>query len=229
VVEVGFTPDKSGILRADPVLTRCDGGTGDGFDRGGAPVSCLNAPLVQWGNGFGVPQHEGNFNATITLFDNLRLYGLVDWQGEHYRTLTDASCRHTCFFTSEVFVKRLDLDEPWVPNALAAIDNVVTNSPYLGTFNAAFARLREVSATYTLPNSFASRVGASRASINVAARNLGFLYRADTHISGAVIHDPEARGLAGGGGEGGGGNVNLGSNSNVPPLANFLVTLRASF
>jgi hypothetical protein len=80
-----------------------------------------------------------------------------------------------------------------------------------------------------MPEAFATRMGASRASVNVAARNLGFLYRAQTHASGAPIHDPEARGLAGGGAEGGAGNVNLGSNSNVPPLASFLVTLRAFF
>jgi TonB-linked SusC/RagA family outer membrane protein len=226
VVQVGF--DETG--KTDPAQTFCDGGTGfDGLEPGGDPVSCLNAPLVRWGNGFGVPKYEGNFNAGITLFNSLRLQGLVDWQGEHYRTLTDASCRHTCFFTSEVVVKRHDLDEPWVPYALVAVDNEVDDSPYLGTFNASFARLREVSANYTLPNTLSSRIGASRTSINVAARNLWFLYRAQTDISGAVVHDPEARGVSGGGAEGGGSNVNLGSNSNVPPLATFLVTLRASF
>jgi TonB-dependent SusC/RagA subfamily outer membrane receptor len=206
----------------------CDGGT-ESLDPGGAPVPCNQAPLLRFGNGFGIPKHEGNFNASLTMFGNLRLYALVDWQGEHYRTLTDASCRHTCFWTSEVAVKRHELDEPWAPFAVAAIDGMITTSPYTNTFNAAFARLREVSASYTLPDQLVQRTGASRASLNVAARNLGFLYRAQTHISGAPVHDPEARGLAGGGAEGGAGNVNLGSNSNVPPLASFLVTLRASF
>lgn len=206
----------------------CDGGTPDGLP-GGQPVPCNQAPELRWKNGFGIPKHEGNFSATLTLFDNLRIYGLVNWEGEHYRTLTDASCRHTCFWTSEVYVKRHEMNEPWAPYAIAAIDGLIPNSPYVGTFNASFARLREVSATYSLPNSLAQRVGATRASVNVAARNLGFLYRAQKHISGAPVHDPEARGLAGGGAEGGTGNVNLGSNSNVPPLANFVITLRASF
>jgi len=205
----------------------CDAGV-DGRP-GGAAVPCNEAPVLVYENGFGVPVHEGNFNATVTLFNNLRLYGLVDWQGEHYRTLTDASCRHTCFYTSEVAVKRNLLDEPWAPFAVAAIDGMIATSPYTGTFNAAFARVRELSASYTLPQAVTNRMRASRATLNVAARNLWFLYRAQTDVSGAPIHDPEARGLAGGGAEGGAGNVNTGSNSNIPPLATFLVTLRASF
>ncbi len=210
------------------VNVMCDGGTED-LNPGGAPVPCANAPLLRWGNGFGIPKHEGNFSATLTLFRDLRLYGLVDWQGEHYRTLTDASCRHTCFWTSEVAVKRNELNEPWVPFAVAAIDARVASSPYVNTFNASFARLRELSATYNLPEAIARRMGASRTSLNVAARNLWFLYRAQTDISGAPVHDPEARGLSGGGAENDAGNVNLGSNSNVPPLTSFLITLRASF
>jgi len=208
----------------------CDGGTGsDGLSPGGSPVPCATAPQLQYGNGFGIPKYEGNFSATLTVFGNLRFSGLVDWQGEHYRTLTDASCRHTCFFTSEIAVRRAEVQEPWAPFAVAALDNLIANSAYLNTFNASFARLREVSANYTLPSSLSDRMRASRASISVAARNLGFLYRAQTEISGAPVHDPEARGLAGGGAEGGAGNVNLGSNSNVPPLTSFLLTLRASF
>jgi TonB-dependent SusC/RagA subfamily outer membrane receptor len=208
----------------------CDGGTGaDGLSPGGSPVPCASAPLLRYGNGFGIPKYEGNFNAVVTLFGNLRLAGLVDWQGEHYRTLTDASCRHTCFWTSEIAVRRNEVTEPWAPFAMAAIDGLVASSPYVNTFNASFARLREVSANYTLPDFITSRMRASRASLSVAARNLGFLYRAQTTIAGVPVHDPEARGLAGGGAEGGAGNVNLGSNSNVPPLTSFVVTLRASF
>ena len=36
-----------------------------------------------------------------------------------------------------------------------------------------FVRFRELSATYTLPGTWASRLGASRASVTVAGRNLG--------------------------------------------------------
>jgi TonB-linked SusC/RagA family outer membrane protein len=228
---LGLTADFDAQGRL--VNVTCDGGTGaSGIEPGGAAAPCTGAnqaPLLRFGNGFGIPKHEANVNATLTLFRNLRLYGLVDFQGEHYRTLTDASCRHTCFWTSEVAVKRHELQEPWVPFAVAAIDARIPGSPYVNTFNASFARVREVSASYTLPDAVVDRMGASRATLNVAARNLWFLYRAQTEIAGAPVHDPEARGLAGGGGEGGGGNVNLGSNSNVPPLASFLVTLRASF
>ncbi len=227
ITNAEFNPDGT----INDASVTCDGGTGENnWEPGGADVRCAAAPVLRYENGFGIPVHEGNFNAAVTLFNNLRIQALVDWQGEHYRTLTDASCRHTCFTTSELTVKRQD--SPWgaagaIP--LAGMDGKASSTPYAGTYNSAFARLREISASYTLPESVVSKVGASRASLNLAARNLGFLYRAQTDIWGAVVHDPEARGLAGGGAEGGGGNVNLGSNSNVPPLTSFLVTLRASF
>jgi TonB-linked SusC/RagA family outer membrane protein len=203
------------VTRNVTTLT-CDGGTGfDGRDRGGAPVTCTSAPLVQLGNGLAIPKYEASLNTTFTLFDNLRLYAMAEWRGEHWRSLTDASCRHTCFYTSRAAVERPDE----YAKTVAAIDGLIPSSPYTAWFNASFAKLREVSATYSLPASLAGRMGASRASISVAARNLWTIWQAQTDIGGAPITDPEARNAA----------SLTGSNSNIPPLASFLVTLRASF
>src|SRR5690606_40676296 len=77
-----------------------------------------------------------------------------------------------------------------LPVALrVSIDGMIATSPYTGTFNAAFARVRELSASYTLPQAVTNRMRASRATLNVAARNLWFLYRAQTDVSGAPIQD----------------------------------------
>jgi hypothetical protein len=194
----------------------CDGGTGDdGLDRGGSPVACNSAPLVQLGNGRAIPKYEAMLNTSVNLFGSLRLHAMAEWRGEHWRSLTDASCRHTCFYTSRAAVERPD---EYV-YTIAAIDGLIPSSPYTAWFNASFAKLREVSATYTFSDALSGRIGASRASLNVAARNLLTIWRSQDDIGGAPITDPEARNAA----------SLTGSNSNVPPLASFVITLRASF
>ena len=203
----------------------CDGGTGFlGLDPGGAPEPCSGAPRIRQGNGLAIPKYEATMFTSITLFDNLRLYAMAEWRGEHWRNLTDASCRHTCFQTSEASVRR---DDPFM---VAAITNRARNTGLTRDFNASFAKLREISLNYTLPASMAARAGASRASINVAARNLWTIWQAQYTIGdattpsgetypGVPITDPEARRA---------GSLTS-SNSNVPPLSNFTVTMRVTF
>jgi hypothetical protein len=200
-----------------PASLTCDMGGGfDGMEPSGIPGPCTGsagAPLVRMGNGLAIPKYEANMNTTVTLFQNLRLFAMVEWRGEHWRSLTDASCRHTCFQTSEVSVRR------HIPFAVAAIDGNVAGTRHTGSFNASFAKLREVSANYTLPSTLAGRIGASRASVSVAGRNLWTIWTAQDEISGAPVTDPEARNAT----------SITGSNSNVPPLTSFVVTMRVSF
>ncbi len=203
----------------------CDGGTGVlGLDPGGAPEPCSGAPRIRQGNGLALPKHEATVNTTITLFDNLRLYAMAEWRGEHWRNLTDAACRHTCFQTSEASVRR---DDPFM---VAAITGRAQQTRLTNEFDASFAKLREISLNYTLPTSLAARAGASRASINVAARNLWTIWQATYTIGdattpsgetypGVPVTDPEARRA---------GSLTA-SNSNVPPLTNFTVTMRVTF
>ncbi len=216
---------KSVILTADidpdtrnVINLTCDSGTGfDGREPGGEPMACTNAPEIRWGNGRTFPKYEASFNTTLTLFENLRLFAMAEWRGEHYRNLQDADCRHACFWTSEVAVKR-----DRYPRALAQIDGLTPgglSGAYISTFDGSFAKLRELSASYTLPTEFAGRVGASRASVNLAARNLLTIWVAQKDIAGAPVTDPEARNAT--------SMVN--SNSNVPPLTSITLTMRVSF
>src|SRR5690606_33366463 len=112
---------------------------------------CSNAPYLRRGNGLAIPKYEATFNTTLTVFRNLRLYGLVDWKGEHWRGTYDAGCRHTCFWTSEIAVKRDEMNVPWAAEMTAVIDGIAPGTGMAEFYNASAARLREVSANYTLP------------------------------------------------------------------------------
>lgn len=88
--------------------------------------------------------------------------------------------------------------------------------------DAGFARLRSVSATYTFPSSLAHIFGASRASLNLAATNLFFLWRAQEEIFGRKDQDPETR-----------WGTNSGLNGYIqtvlPQLTSFTATMRVTF
>ena len=84
--------------------------------------------------------------------------------------------------------------------------------------DAGFARLRELSATYTLPSD--RLLGASRASISVAARNLWFLWRAEDNIFGRPVIDPETRAR---------GQFVGQTQTQLPPAASVVTTFRITF
>ena len=136
-------------------------------DGKGGTVACASAPRVFLGNS--VPTQEGSFSAGLTLFKNLRVNAFVDWRAG-YKKL-DGNYRVRC----GAFVLCRELyypDEVQDKAQLAAVQAGTAYTHHL-IHDASFARFRELAATYTLPNSIARRVGASRASITVAGRNLG--------------------------------------------------------
>jgi hypothetical protein len=83
--------------------------------------------------------------------------------------------------------------------------------------DSSFFRLREVSANLILPESYARRIGASRATLNVAARNLATW----TDWTGM---DPEARFLGGARGLFGGFEQN-----HLPQLTSFTTSINLTF
>ncbi|HUP18621.1 MAG TPA: SusC/RagA family TonB-linked outer membrane protein [Gemmatimonadota bacterium] len=114
------------------------------------------------------PDFWGSFGSTVTLWDNLQLYALLDWQRGHL----------THNLTYPFRLQFASARERWDPDFIDPIDlaNLLTfvgngePLPWLETGN--FTKLREVSATYTLPIEYASRVGARRVALTVSGRNL---------------------------------------------------------
>jgi TonB-linked SusC/RagA family outer membrane protein len=124
-----------------------------------------------------LPKLTLGFTNRITLFDNLTLYGFMDYQGGHYKFCAICSVR-----------TRIDLNSVWItdPNlsdterarllSLQTVDFVVPSD---------FVKLRELSATYTIPSRYTERFGFSRAAVTAAGRNLWMWTR---YIGGG---DPE--------------------------------------
>jgi TonB-linked SusC/RagA family outer membrane protein len=140
-------------------------------DGKGGETACLTsagqpaAPRVFIGRSD--PSLEGSFNSTLTLFQRWRLYGLVDFKAGH--RILNNNDRARC----QVFAQCLANLEPqeYDPVFVAQIQspNILRHWIYQ---KGDFARLREVSASYTLSPTIAALAGARNGTLTLSGRNL---------------------------------------------------------
>jgi TonB-linked SusC/RagA family outer membrane protein len=174
---------------------------------GSSPLPCDDAPVLYLGRS--APNLEGGVSSTLTLFGRLRLYALVDFKSgvltfnntEGYRCQVRLICRENV----------LPLESDPVRVAVAQSNRVYWSS-YLQ--NSSFAKLREVSASYTLPSSITGRLGANNGSLTLSGRNL----HTWTDYPGM---DPELMFLS--------DQFTRTEQANTPPLSQFVMTLRLAF
>jgi TonB-dependent starch-binding outer membrane protein SusC len=124
-----------------------------------------------------LPKYTLGFTNRVTLFNNLTLYAFTDYQGGHFKFCAMCSIR-----------TRLDLNSEEITNPdispvefarLRSLQTVDYVSP------SDFLKLRELSATYSVPRQYTNRLGFSRAAITASGRNLWMWTR---YIGGG---DPE--------------------------------------
>lgn len=175
------------IFLQRPVSTTVDG---DGNitralcdDGAGGAVDCSDAPRVF--SGVPMPKWQTTLNTTVTLFDRVRLFALVDAMGGHHMMDGDIGASHVLIRNSRAIYERTD-------PILVGYDHLNAWQAS-GLFDAGFMKLREVSLSYDLPSELASRIGAGGASVSVAGRNMATLWRATDEIFGRKIVDSEMR------------------------------------
>jgi TonB-linked SusC/RagA family outer membrane protein len=181
----------------------CDPGPG-----GGAPVACASAPQVFLGST--TPTREGAFTSTLSFFQNFSIYALVDFKGG-YKKL-DGNRRVRC----HLFI---ECRENYFPQEFSpAIVGAISSSAYVSDLinDASYTKLREISLSYNLPGSFATRLGATRASVSIAGRNL----HTWTNYQGL---EPEASF------QGGTRGFGQWEQDVTPQLRSFVATLRLNF
>ena len=168
------------------------------------------APRVFLGRS--TPKTEGGVSSTLTLWGRLRLYALVDYKLGFKKTDNNLRARCQVFETclENVYPQRYN------PALIAGIQSPDVLVDWV--FNdAGYAKLRELSLSYQLPDPWAARVGARRASVTVAGRNL----HTWTNWTGL---DPEALFL----GEGFGQHTVF-EQDQLPQLAQFVATVNVTF
>ncbi|MDB4887578.1 MAG: TonB-dependent outer membrane protein SusC/RagA [Gemmatimonadetes bacterium] len=183
-------------------------------DGAGGTVACASAPLVYYGQP--TPTRLGSVTNTFTLFKHLQLSALTDFQTG--MTYEDGSieANHQNFQNTAM---ANPVSGPVDP-VFAAYQGSVGRPP-LGFFDAGFAKLRELSASYTLPPAMAARFGATNASLTGAWRNVAILWRAQDSIYGTQIFDPEQRPP--------GAETAARFQTTIPPSSQVVLTVRLGF
>jgi TonB-linked SusC/RagA family outer membrane protein len=155
----------------------CDSG-----DAQHTPMPCATAPKLYYGQP--TPTFTGSVNNSFTFFKHLKLGALIDFQGGNMLEDGEIQAGHQNFLnTAEA---NATVKDP----IFAAYQTVVPRAP-LGLFDAGFAKLRELSASYTLPSALSSKIGTTNASITGAWRNVAILWQAQDNIYGAKLFDSE--------------------------------------
>jgi TonB-dependent starch-binding outer membrane protein SusC len=164
------------VLSADrgpdgmPVNVMCDGGVprvpgGPPLLSGGTPVDCASAPMLF--RGTPNPKWDGAVTGDVSFGGRFRLYAMMDFKLGHVnrelRNCNILGCEEQYF------------PERYSPETVADVLDRIG-----GTWqDVSFAKLREVSLTYFLPDDRARSFGMSRASISLAGRNLWQKTRGD--------------------------------------------------
>jgi len=137
----------------------CDGGP----DNGGQVVPCAQAPLVFLGRI--TPKYEGAVTTTLTLFDRLTLFAMVDFKDNY--TVFDGNINNRCYS------RRLCEDNLFPerdPIAAAQHQNGIYGQSVFQDMS--FAKLRTISASYDVPGQWVRPFGASAGTVTLSARNL---------------------------------------------------------
>jgi len=159
----------------------CDSGAGKkGLEFGGAPVPCDTAPRLVWGRS--EPSWLVNLTSTWTLFDDWRLTANIDAQGGHWMSSDYLGARHTSRRNSQL--SHLQDDAVGQAYRQGARNG-------LAFHEAGFAKLRELSLAYTLPDGLTGRIGATRANLTIGVRNAARLWLAESFVERERITDPE--------------------------------------
>ena len=180
---------------------------------GGTPVRCAQALPVFVGTQ--TPKVVGNITNTFSIGQRLTLYGMVDFKRGH--KLLNSNDFNRCSFNvceARFFPERYSIEY------LAAIAPSSTPAGVLDPFvqDASFVKLREISATYRLPEQWVSRAGVATATVTVAGRNLATW----TDFKGP---DPEVRYTGVPPAQG----SNASDQALLPALTQFVVSLSLGF
>ena len=118
------------------------------------------------------PTRQVTLNQVFTLFGgHVRLAALVDYQGGHYQYNSTEEFR--CISTGNNCQAIMDPSTPLDLQARAVARRLHSSATNWGYIEKAdFAKLREVSLTYNMPDSWARAFRAQHGSISVAGRNL---------------------------------------------------------
>jgi TonB-dependent starch-binding outer membrane protein SusC len=151
------------------------------------------------------PTRDGSLANTLVLFDRLRLHSLLDYKGGHH--LYNVKDQFRCW--GQPLAQAWGTDparrvpgQCWEVNdphrsteekEIRQQDILVNNGVFIQ--RADFVKIRELSLSFSLPTSWARRVGSTHTSLTLSAHNVGFLWKPwytgpDPEVNFTGVDDP---------------------------------------
>ncbi|MCA9736805.1 MAG: SusC/RagA family TonB-linked outer membrane protein [Gemmatimonadota bacterium] len=186
---------------------------------GGSAVPCADAPYLYRGSP--IPTREATLSSTLTLWERLQLFAQVDYQGGHTMINGTAAGAHLFFKVTREIQER---DDPILLGYEAIGSDGINQA---GLMDASFAKLRRVSASYTVPESVAAGIGAERLTLTLSGHNLATLWQATDEVFGYPIRDPEQRDTGASASDPGGLHAYV--QEAWPPIRRLMFTARVTF
>jgi TonB-linked SusC/RagA family outer membrane protein len=134
-------------------------------DGKGGTVACSSAPNVYLGRT--LPKTEGSVSTGIRFLTNFRVAGMLDYKTGYKKLNGDERVRCQIYE-----VCRANFYPQDYPTALVGAYTLGTNAPSGVIEDASFAKLRELSLTWTLPEGMSHQLRAGSGSLTLAGRNL---------------------------------------------------------
>ena len=134
-------------------------------DGKGGTVACASAPNVYLGRT--LPKVEGSINTGVRFLTNFRIAGMIDYKTGFKKLNGDERVR--CQIFKEC---RANFYPNEYPSALVGAYALGSGAPSGAIEDASFAKLRELSLTWTLPTTLVRQLRAGAASFTLAGRNL---------------------------------------------------------
>ncbi|MGI8509963.1 MAG: TonB-dependent receptor domain-containing protein [Gemmatimonadaceae bacterium] len=134
-------------------------------DGKGGTVACSSAPNVYLGRS--LPNVEGSFGTGIRFLTNFRVAGLIDYKTGYKKLNGDERVRCQIFRQCRANFYPAEFS----PSVVGAY-TLGTNAPSAVIEDASFAKLRELSLTWTVPESLLRNLRVGGASLTIAGRNL---------------------------------------------------------
>jgi hypothetical protein len=113
-----------------------------------------------------LPTRTLGLTNTIRIFNNLQLYAFADYQGGHYQWCAICSVR------TRIDQNTQEMNNPNLDPTRRLVLTSLQTKEFI--YRADFLKLRELSATFTLPRTLSQRAGFSRAAVTLSGRNLWF-------------------------------------------------------
>lgn len=160
--------------------------------------------------GSSVPTRDFSAITSVTLFSRVRLNALVEYRGGHKLHNLTESFRCGFAICQGLYDPEASLDQQ-----ARAVAGVFYDTEAGHIEDASFWKLRELGATFFIPESWVARMGANRAELTLTARNLLTI----TDYTGA---DPEVNGI-------GNANFRIRDFLTQPPVRTFVARVNISF